>query len=207
MLKKLIKFYYENSQEFERQPHLYVTDIARCPRAVYFSFKTDERIPFDDVMSRVFDRGSETHKNLLSVLYELGVLEDSEVRIPENNLVSGRVDGILKIDNERYLLEIKTIKDFGFQKLIEQGPIKAHIDQIQLYLYFLKLKKGFLLYENKDNQILKEYSVSLSLPYAEKLIFKLKRLKFLIDNDILPEKTKETWQCKNCPFREICKKV
>ena len=89
-----------------------------------------------------------------------------------------------------------------------QTPKEENVDQVQLYMHFFKVKKGILLYVNKDNQELKEFVLDYNPLRAENLIENLKQLKVKIDSDIVPSRIPtypSDWQCQYCAFKEICK--
>lgn len=80
-------------------------------------------------------------------------------------------------------------------------------NQVQLYMHYFKIKKGILLYVDKDRLQLKEFVVDYNKERAEKLIKDLVELKTKIDSDTIPARITEypdDWQCKYCAFREIC---
>jgi len=130
----------------------------------------------------------------------------SEVNIPPQEIISGRADAILSDGKELYVLDIKSMNSMVFRNL--QTPKEENVDQVQLYMHFFKVKKGILLYVNKDNQELKEFVLDYNPLRAENLIENLKQLKVKIDSDIVPSRIPtypSDWQCQYCAFKEICK--
>lgn len=92
-----------------------------------------------------------------------------------------------------------------FRNLAE--PKEENINQVQLYLHFFDIKKGILLYVNKDNQDLKEFVINYDKKRSELLIEDLMHLKKKIDLDVVPERIPthpKDWQCQYCQFRELC---
>jgi len=92
----------------------------------------------------------------------------SEVDIPPKDLLGGRVDAILSINDMNYILGLKSIGSYGFKLLNESR--REHVHQLQLYLHFFKIAKGILLYENKDNHQLKEFEVAYNEELARSSI-------------------------------------
>jgi CRISPR/Cas system-associated exonuclease Cas4 (RecB family) len=154
---------------------------------------------------RMFDHGDYIQMQILSNLFSLGIVRAAEVKIPPQELISGRADAIVTLNNELYVVDFKSMNSLVFKNLRE--PKEENINQIQLYLHFFKIPKGILLYINKDTLELKEFLIEYNPILAKKLLEELAILKTKIDRDILPTRIKdwpENWQCQYCQFKEIC---
>jgi len=183
--EKIDKFYLDREKERDRH-HFYITEAGRCPRAVYFNFKKVPKKAKEARVLRVFDHGDYTHMRIMSVL---------------------RADGIVTIDNEPYVIELKSINSVGFRKL--EKPKKEHIKQLQLYLHYFKIPKGIFIYENKDTQELKEFIIEYDQKLAESIISDFATLKHFISNDIVPPIPfgLEDWECAYCDYAEECERI
>lgn len=113
---------------------------------------------------------------------------------------------IVAVDDQNFVLELKSIGSYGFKLL--DGPKEEHIHQLQLCMHFFNIHNGILLYENKDNHQLKEFEVSYEAELAESLIEKLQQVMVFIRDDKLPQKPSFPkdleWRCKYCGFRKYC---
>ncbi len=209
IIEKIEEFYLSKKEERERA-HFYITDSGKCPRAVYFQFKKYPKKELDAIFLRKMHQGDHVHMRTMEVLISLGIVKAIEIEIPPQEIINGRADAILNIDNEPYVLEIKSINDFGFKKLSK--PDEDHYKQIQLYMHYFKINKGIILYENKDNQELKEFKIEYDSGLVEFVLYKLKELKQNIDNNLLPKVPEsimtgsESWKCSYCPYVESCSK-
>lgn len=206
MIKELIEELYRTRRKGKEKITFYVTDAGKCQRAIWFSLKGYPKKEPDARVTRVLEYGNHTHIRLLGALFSLGLVSAVEIEIPENDLVHGRADAILSIKGEPYVLEIKSVNSSKFKKGL---PDSSHIKQLQLYLYFFGIKKGILLYENKDTQDLKEFVIDYDEKIVKEVFSEFNRLKELIEKDIIPEKPKEIedWQCDYCPYIEECEKI
>jgi len=145
---------------------------------------------------------------MMAALYACPNIEvvASEVDIPPNEFISGRVDAIVAVDDQNYVLELKSIGSYGFKLLDE--PRLEHVHQLQLYMHFFKIPQGILLYENKDNHQLKEFDISYDDELAESIIAKLQQVMNDIRADEMPPKPNLTrdleWRCRCCGFRASC---
>lgn len=161
----------------------------------------------DPRVLRMFDHGDSIHQLIMKPLFGLRDIHvvASEVNIPPQEIISGRVDAVVSDGKDLYVLDIKSMNGMIFNNLKEPKP--EHINQVQLYLHFLKQKKGILLYVNKDTQGLKEFFVDYNREIADPLLRDLQALKQRIDSDIIPCRLADwpqNWQCKYCQFKDIC---
>lgn len=208
MLKELIDKFYLEQENRKNQLHFYVTDAGKCQRAVFFKFKNVVCEKADPRLLRIFEHGELLHRNIFNILYRLKIGVTTEVKIPEQELISGRADAILCLNNENYVLDIKSINSMAFKKLL--APKEENIYQIQLYLHYFKIKKGILLYIDKDRQEIKEFVVNYDANLVGQLLIGFEQLKNKIINNILPVALfdyPKNWQCSYCQYRQICDMV
>ena len=205
MLKDLIDKFYLDARKEKEQNHFYITDAGKCGRAVFFKFKNAPKKQMDARMLRLFERGDYIQMQMLNVLFGMGVVRASEINIPPQELISGRADAIITLDNELYVVDFKSMNSMIFRNLY--APKEENINQIQLYLHFFKIPKGILLYVNKDTLELKDFLVEYNSILASSLLRDLEILKTRINSNIVPERLSghpQNWQCRYCQFRSIC---
>ncbi|MDP3093440.1 MAG: PD-(D/E)XK nuclease family protein [bacterium] len=210
MLKELIdKFYLDRERSKNKdQTRFYITDAGKCPRSIFFKFKKAPKEDIDARVLRMFDHGDYIHRLILNTLFSLGLVRSAEIGTPPQKVISGRADAILSWENELYVLDIKSINSFLFKNLNQ--PKDDNVNQLQLYLHFFSIKKGILLYVNKDTQELKEFIVIYDRQRSEKLLKELDLLKDKIDKNIIPKRLSDfpsDKECQFCQFKEICKQA
>lgn len=205
MLKELINQFYSDRERDRQQHHFYITDAGKCPRAIFFKFKGAPREKIEPRILRLFDRGDYIQMQVLNSLFSLGVVRSSEVRIPPQELVSGRADAIVTLNNELYVVDFKSMNSMIFRGLTQ--PKEDNVNQIQLYLHFFKIPRGILLYVCKDTLEIKEFLVEYNSGRVQKLLKGLSGLKAQINANAVPQRLveyPENWQCRYCQFKEIC---
>jgi CRISPR/Cas system-associated exonuclease Cas4 (RecB family) len=205
MLKELIDKFYLEQQKSKSQFHFYITDAGKCPRAVFFKFKNAPGQKMDPRLMRIFEHGEYLHRNILNILYRLKIGVVMEVKIPEQAIISGRADAIICLDGENYVLDIKSINSMVFKKLTE--PKEENVYQIQLYMHYFQIKKGILLYIDKDQQDIKEFILEYDPVLASNLLRSFENLKNKIEKDIVPPALFDyptNWQCSYCQYRQLC---
>jgi CRISPR/Cas system-associated exonuclease Cas4 (RecB family) len=206
MLKELIDKFYTENQKNKEQTRFYITDAGKCPRAVFFKLKNVQREGINARILRIFEHGEHIHRNIFNILYRLRVGVTTEIPIPAQEIVSGRADAILCIDKENYVLDIKSINSMIFRTLLE--PKQDNVFQIQLYMHYFNIKKGILLYIDKDQQEMKEFTLDYNQEIVEGLLSGFSNLKIKVEKDIMPERLTDypkNWQCQYCQFKQTCK--
>jgi len=206
MLKELIDQFYLDNQKNKEQTRFYITDAGKCPRAVFFKFKNAPREPMDARIMRIFEHGENIHRSIFNILYRLRLGVVTEVAIPSQEIISGRADAILCIGNQNYVLDIKSMNSMIFRKLLE--PKEENVFQIQLYLHYFNIKKGILLYIDKDQQEMKEFFVDYDEALCRGLLDKFYTLKDQVEKNVVPARLPDyprNWQCNYCQFKDVCK--
>jgi len=206
MLKELIDQFYLDNQKNNGQTKFYITDAGKCPRAVFFKLKNAPKEPMDARILRIYERGEHMHRNIFNILYRLKIGVATEVSIPSQEIISGRADAIFCIGNENYVLDIKSINSMVFRNM--QSPKKENVFQVQLYMHYFGIKKGLLLYIDKDQQEMKEFFVEYDENLCKSLLDKFYTLKGQVEKGIVPSRLAGypgNWQCDYCQFKDICK--
>ncbi len=208
MLKDLIDKFYLDRQKDREQHHFYISDAGKCSRALFFKFKNLPRKEIEANILRLFDHGDHIHQLIMKPLLSIREIHvvAAEVNIPPQELISGRADAIISDGKDLYVLDIKSMNSMIFNKLEE--PKEENIDQVQLYMHYFKVKKGILLYVNKDNQQLKDFVFNYDKKRTLALLNNLKDVKKKIEQNIIPDRLEDyplNWQCRYCQFKSICK--
>jgi len=205
MLKELIDKFYLDQQRGKEQTRFYITDSGKCGRAIFFKFKNAPKEKMDARILRIFEKGEYLHRNILNIFIRMGILVSSEISIPAQEIIGGRADAIVSLNNKLYLVDIKSINSMVFRSL--DAPKEENLNQIQLYLHYFNIKNGVLFYIDKDQQEIKEFIIDYDPAFVQSLLNNLKDLKTKVDNNIIPDRLEDyplNWQCKYCQFKEIC---
>jgi hypothetical protein len=159
IIEKIDNFLRERPKD-KRAIHCFHPSTLHKPVDYLFKayFEGNDGNAFDPRVLRVFDNGHQVHDRLQKYLHNIGILKELEVPIENKEYeIRGHTDGILEIESKTGVLEIKSINSMGFYSLYQ--PKNDHLIQINIYMFCLDIPRGLLLYENKDNQELKEFFV------------------------------------------------
>ncbi|GAG79411.1 unnamed protein product, partial [marine sediment metagenome] len=138
-------------------------------------------------------------------LMRWGVSEKDDIEIKFSDdayQIKGRADGKFKWKGEMVGLEIKSMNMFGFNALKEPKP--DHVKQFMLYLKFLELDKGLMVYECKNTQNIKAWWIKYNEHAIKFLLRIVAEAVLALKNRELPAKICEGRLDKDCEFRVIC---
>ena len=128
-------------------------------------------------------------------------VEDKEHKL------KGHPDGIIvKSEKREYVLEIKTMNTFKFQKLREAEP--GHVMQAGLYSYMLGIDNTVFLYYDKNSQNLKEFLVDTSISkHVLDTLSKIETVNEAVEKNIAPKgvcKAIFDARAVECTFKDVC---
>lgn len=225
---EMLKFQYD--QEEEERIGLHASAITSagkdfCYReqvlSLFYKMAQGENIPIG--LKRIFEEGKSigTKWQRLFIRGEIAEKEDLDVsRMAEEYDLSYTPDGIIALNNKAYVVEIKSMNTFGFQKA------KGHPSgekQLKLYMYFEGIPHGFVLVDDKNTQDFKIFLITFegddpeewleNDPDLQRIVSTLKeiqRLKKIFIKTKKPPKRIEgcnSVDCKRaskCNMREAC---
>jgi len=209
--------------EHERT-HLGASEIGEeCQRKIWYNFHQCAAPVFEGRILRLFQRGHLEEATLIEDLRAIGVIVD-EGKVDETTgsiqqygfkdiggHFAGSCDGkalrIPEAPKTWHLLEFKTANDKTWKKLNQSGVEVAqpkHFAQMQIYMYYLELKRALYLSVNKNSDHIYQERVKFNKKIAQGLIAKAK---YIIESTTPPEKMSEDpsfYKCKFCDFHEMC---
>jgi len=155
-LAKAIDDYLNEKEDKPRErSYFYASEVGKSRREIYNSFKNPTTSKFDARVKRILDNGNYVHSRIYKYLIEMGLMIAAEIKAVENELFHGRADAIITDKKKNiYVLDIKSCSMWVFNKLTE--PQFSDKLQVLLYCYYMNIPKGIVLYENKDNQSIKD---------------------------------------------------
>jgi len=205
-----------------RRPHkssgkFSISSVGSCWRKKYMEMKGLYRQEYDAKAQRVFDIGDAFHRQTVREFLEKGDSAGirviaAEILIPEHPLISGRADLILfhSALNEKIIVDIKSASDWTFNKVIlgDHSEIGHYIKQVQLYLHFFKIQRGYLLFVSKNKANVEEVEVIYDKTLCEGLVEDIEHfMKDYVSKDVMPPQCDGgQWGCEACGVRGTFKK-
>jgi len=140
----------------------------------------------------ILEYGTHAHEAIQNWLKAENILISAENLVYDTrNNVSGHIDGVIRDGTGgggRRALEIKTISAKGLKKL--SGPKNQHVGQLNFYLHEMKMKKGTILYVNRDNPAeFKVYEINYNRDRYTKDLQKIHQARKIASGMIAQSKT------------------
>lgn len=180
--------------------------------------------------SAIFENGWRLHQRWQDVFKRFGcvVFNENEGQLEldlthydETRNIYFSPDALLNFAGQRYVVEIKGIKQEAYQELtddlmhaveVNETVAKARI-QANLYMHLLGLKKAILLIENKNDQSFKVWVIEYGREASVKYIQRIYDVKGAVINTQtfglarLPKRicqSRGDARAKSCPMRNLC---
>jgi len=163
LLEALETAAHENTTEWER--NLRLSQAGDCVRKIAYNVLGVDRTESTTARrQRVFAFGDLIHDMLRKELVDAGFTGDipltkeaeGEVELfvkvacgddgPYGFTVTGHPDGVVDIDGEQMVLEIKSISPYGFREVVKTGPQEQHVAQASAYAKAMDLHTRFCSY-------------------------------------------------------------
>jgi hypothetical protein len=161
------------------------SSLHRSEKDLYRMFFDGDQQEFAPRVLRIFDNGHYVHKRLQAYLTEMGFLIQAEVPVSNREYdIKGTCDGIIRIGDKRGVLEIKSINQNQFYALHE--PKADHHVQLNVYMFCVKIPRGCLLYECKNDQKLKAFFVKQDRDILDPVLEKIKYVQDCIRRGVEP---------------------
>jgi hypothetical protein len=200
-----------NSQQREVRVGLefHPSSCGKCQRLIQLSMLGVLNEKIDARLHRIFDAGNDMHNRYKRYFEDAGVLiaDEKPFRLQIDDItIKGRVDLIVKdFMGEPQLLELKTMNSRRFEQLMQNDMyVEENFIQWNIYSRALDITKGVILYENKDDQRIKPFSVQFCQEEFDKI---LNKLKFIHDYNMRGEIVPKPAVCNSrfCNAKEFCK--
>ncbi len=201
--------YLETKKEKEHDESLLnISAIGGCFMKIFLEKKGVFKEDYDPSLKRIFRAGDAYHSliynEIIERAYESGVhVIANELDLKDvGNHLKGRCDCIISDGKENIVLDIKSCSDWAFKKYVDESSVPPqYIVQLQLYMYILKLKKGILLFVNKNNQKTGEVGIEYDEGLVKELLIKINQFYDNMQNNIPPEPCDGgDFGCKACAY-------
>lgn len=213
-------------KKFEKRPReqgvYYVSEIPYCLRKNYYHYKIERPVP--ERVLGIFEAGIKAHYFLREVFRDSDVefkefKGEMPIRLLDSDDFSWRLHGrldyffILEENSEKIVIEAKSIKSLHYLS----KPQKHHVDQLMLYLAMTGVKKGYVVYVDRNNyRNIKQFEVAYDKQRCKGLIYRVKVLHNHVKNSTLPFAERwKSWECEwrtkegevvRCPYFNECVK-
>ena len=185
------------------------SDTNDCARRMVYLLRGTEITPtFNARTLRIFGNGHGVHERIGGYFDALGITISKEEEL-WNPMPPIKAFLDLKIDwHGTKIVEIKSISDAGFQYLLDfNKPKKDHYKQLQVYLRLTVCTQGYILYENKNTQEFKIFTVDYNEKFVDDLFEGyLEIYKYFMEGvlPVRPARSKDSPKCRQCELQDLC---
>ena len=201
-----------NKKEYDNhaRPYLgYSSSGSPCKRKTWYSFHWVKNCKISARTHRIFETGCRLEDVIIDDLIITGfkVYDRQRAVYDKTFHIQGHIDGIVLINDEEFLLEIKTANEKSFNSIVKYGLKLSKMDyymQMQAYMGHLNLLKGlFLVYNKNDSSYYTEIIDFNPGIYAdnERAFFSILTAEVPLDKISTDP---DDFECQWCDFREIC---
>ena len=175
----------------EYYPHM----LGLCPRKGYYDYVhgprlTEKGVRFVTLGTALHDfilRGFEERGYRVEVPFEYYVRDDVKIR--------GRVDGVA-VD---HVLELKTVFRFP------EEPYPHHVAQVSVYMRAMGKDTAYILYVSRNDLSRRVFEVPFDRDaYNCAVNTAVEIHEALLSGEPPAPAPVAEWECKNCPYRELC---
>ena len=128
-----------------------------CTRRIFYYMTCGELA--DEITTdlvAIFEEGKDQEPGVRRFLSELGfeINKSGTTETMDTHGISGQVDGTLVVNGTRYIVEIKTVSEFAWEKLnepkdLDEGYYKKWYAQMQTYLMLFNYERGLFILKRK----------------------------------------------------------
>jgi Holliday junction resolvase-like predicted endonuclease len=200
----------KHAQEPKRT-HLSASQWSHCDRAMWMTLRqTTIDAPKPEIL-RTFAFGHTIEELIVGWLKDAGykvALQQAKVKNSFGSYI-GSIDGVIVIDGEAYLLEIKSSASKYFKQWIKEGAPEKYKAQASIYMHHSdqlskannKLKKCLFVVMNKDTSEVHTEVFEYDEGYAA---IQTERMENVIMLEDMPP-IEESYMCNMCKHKPVCK--
>ena len=181
-----------------------------CDRAMWFTLRNASTTYIKPATQRIFNVGHALEPLMIRYLEMTG----AKIHKREAELLNrwgkplGHIDGMVEIDGQFYLLEMKTANAKRFKEMQKTGLPSYYMAQVQLYMHHSnqlskkgnRLTRCLFICMCKDDSAIHIEWVDYNPAYAES---ETERLHHIIECESLPEPTAD-FTCNFCDHKAVC---
>jgi Domain of unknown function DUF83. len=173
---------------------VYVTDVIRCLKRSYFAYFKQKPMSSQAVIGQLLHKAFvATLRSKISGFYEAGF----EIGLGNGWALRGRCD----------LLKDEGVYDFKFVRNIHSAKEnESYYLQIKMYCYAFRVKKGYLVFVDRESFDIEIVEVQRDDSVAEKLLDDARYLAECIENRAVPLRASPRFsdECEYCDYVDEC---
>jgi predicted RecB family nuclease len=210
-LASMIEEYQKSNNDGEVRDYIGASSIgSQCLRQIWYQFKgyKGENIPAK--IKRTWEIGRQLEELVKKWLIDSGIKvykSDLNTYSQKVQEFRGNLDGMIRIKDKIYILEIKTAKDASYNLFVRNGlqswSIKYYA-QMQSYMGMSGIYEGYIIVLNKDNSAISDEYVKFDENFYDNLEQKAYKIKIAEDAPPRISGNPLWYECKMCQYNKEC---
>lgn len=178
------------------------SSMAGCKRKLwYYRMKYELRESIQPKERMLFDIGHAIHDMTQSKFKDNVEGFECEDRTKDSIFqLSGYTDGVFRVED--WVLEIKTIGDASFGKLVK--PKKEHLWQAYCYMWCWDIPRAQILYINRNNGLRRAFRVWFQNEVWDEIVEVIHEVNGYVEREEAPPPEPNMFNCRTCGFYYIC---
>ena len=182
----------------ETEPRIRISNLGNDLQKQYYdiSLPPEQREEIDAQKQRVFSLGhileQEIFRQLDGVVHDIDKKVYSGISDHLGHEIIGEIDCLFTdAYGTTYVVDVKTMSDNSYNKLIEAQNIKeshyVYYVQLQMYMHFLGLEDSLILAYNKNNSNMAEVFCDYDAEFCKEQLKRIDTLKTHLEAGTVPE--------------------
>jgi CRISPR/Cas system-associated exonuclease Cas4 (RecB family) len=195
------------------------SSVGGCEREAVFKFVGARgRRRIDPDTELIFDDGNWRHHRWQATFRDMEAVLGKDVfevvsiegKARSRRLrTAGNFDAWVRIYGVDYIIDFKGANDAMHQRVSrDDAPLEKHVMQLLLYMKAKGVARGIIMYDNKNNQLTKNFAVSFDDAEWMETVLWIGRVLRKIETQKLPAKppscSSGNFQYERCPYARLC---
>lgn len=211
VLDKIDSYLQESIKHKQQRDYMGASILGKeCDRQLWYEYK--EPIANQDArVERIFHFGHLLESYVISLLKNSGFVvhhDDGSGQYGfKDEEIAGHVDGVIIIEDEPHLLEIKSASDKRFAEMVKKGvklSDPVYYTQMQVYMKYMELDKGLFVAINKNDCAIHSEVIEYDPIEAEASVDRGKSIARMTELPDRKYKSPAFLGCKFCNYKEKC---
>lgn len=193
--------------------HYRGSEIGYCPRAIQYKALGYTAEPKSGENLALLADGHLHEESVRNLFRKIGTVTNVQTNVSKKYKHKGQIfhaTGTLDfIFNREIVVDVKGITTFFFQAIDKKWPhdFEAYIFQVMLYMDILGLKDAIIAFKDKNNSELCFKGVEYNEFTMHRILDKMAEIHSMIKQKKFIKRPyeKNSWQCKNCQYRQVCR--
>lgn len=181
----------------QQEPRIRISSLGNDLQKIFYDIEIseDQREEITPQKQRIFSLGhileQEIFRQLKHVIHDIDKVVHTGIEDHRGEEIKGELDCLYTDDyGTTYVVDVKTMSDSSFKKLIEHQDIKkshyVYYVQLQMYMHFEGLEDSLILAYNKNNSEMAEVFCDYDQDFVREQLYRINTLRSCLRGEVVP---------------------